>query len=209
MTSEQYTALDHGFRNGTSHCFRMRCRAVLLKGKGLSSAKAGEQSGMSFVSVNAWVKRFLAEGIEGLQTHLGRGRKPIMECSDEQAVRLAIEHDRQSVSKAKAAWQQVAGKRYDIQTFFIRIGARYKRIRKRPKPSPQQYQYKYEKLQELERQQREGRIDLYYADESHICTEGYVPYGWQFLGEDVYIASGRTARVNIFGMIDRQNNYKA
>ena len=63
-------------------------------------------------------------------------------------------------------------------------------------------------LKELEAQQREGRIDLYYADESHICTEGYVPYGRQFLGEDVYIASGRTARVNIFGMIDRQDNYK-
>ncbi len=52
---------------------------------------------MSFVSVNAWVKRFLAEGIEGLQTRPGRGRKPIMDCSDEQAVRLAIEQDRQRV----------------------------------------------------------------------------------------------------------------
>lgn len=59
-------------------------------------------------------------------------------------------------------------------------------------------------MKELEAQQREGRIDLYYADESHICTEGYVPYGWQFPDEDVYIASGRTARLNIFGMIDRQ-----
>ena len=63
-------------------------------------------------------------------------------------------------------------------------------------------------LKELEAQQREGRIDLYYADESHICTEGYVPYGWQFPGEDVYIASGHSARMNIFGMINRKNNYK-
>ena len=70
------------------------------------------------------------------------------------------------------------------------------------------YQYKYEKLQELEQQHREGCIDLYYADESHICTEGYVPYGWQFPDEDVYIASGRSVRMNIFGMIDRHNNYK-
>ena len=63
-------------------------------------------------------------------------------------------------------------------------------------------------LKELEAQQKEGRIDLYYADESHICTEGYVPYGWQFPGEDVYIASGHSARMNIFGMINRKNNYK-
>ena len=68
--------------------------------------------------------------------------------------------------------------------------------------------FRVRSLKELDRQQKEGRIDLYYADESHICTEGYVPYGWQFPDEDVYIASGRTARLNIFGMIDRKNKYK-
>ena len=96
-----------------------------------------------------------------------------------------------------------------IQGFFIRIGARYRRIRKRPKgqPSPQLYAYKTEKLQELENQAKEGRIDIYYADESHVCTEGYVPYGWQFKGEDVYIASQKIARLNIFGMISRDNRY--
>ena len=117
LTAEQYAELEKGFRNGESHCFRMRCRAVLLKGKGLSSVKAGEQTEMSFVSVNAWVKRFLSEGIGGLQTRPGRGLKPIMDCSDEQAVRLAIEQDRQSVSKAKQAWQQATGKQASDITF--------------------------------------------------------------------------------------------
>lgn len=32
-------------------------------------------------------------------------------------------------------------------------------------------------------------IELYYADGSHVCTDGYVPYGWQFKDENVYIAS--------------------
>lgn len=102
------------------------------------------------------------------------------------------------------------GKRFNIQTFFISIGARYKRIRKRPRgvPSPQLYEYKVEKLQELESQASEGRIRLYYADESHTCTEGYVPYGWQLQGEDVYVPSQMVARLNIFGMIDRDNRYK-
>lgn len=97
-----------------------------------------------------------------------------------------------------------------LQSFFIRLGAGYRRIRKRPKgkPSPQLYAYKTEKLQELEQQERDGLIDLYYGDESHICTEGYVPYGWQFRGEDVYIPSERGLRLNIFGMIDRNNRYE-
>ncbi len=101
-------------------------------------------------------------------------------------------------------------KRQYLPGFFIRLGARYRRIRKRPKgkPSPQLYVYKTEKLQELVQQEKEGLIDLYYGDESHICTEGYVPYGWQFRGEDVYIPSERRLRLNIFGMIDRNNRYE-
>jgi hypothetical protein len=48
-------------------------------------------------------------------------------------------------------------------------------------PSPQLYEYKTGKLQELETLYAGGEINLFYGDESHICTEGYVPYGWQFL----------------------------
>lgn len=62
-------------------------------------------------------------------------------------------------------------------------------------------------MQELERLDSQGELILYYADESHVCTNGYVPYGWQFDDEDVYIAAERSARLNIFGMITRRNQY--
>jgi transposase len=117
LTDVERGALENGFRNGTSHCFRMRCHAVLLKSEGLSSEKAGQQTDMSLVSVNAWVKRFLIEGITGLQTRAGRGRKPIMDSSDTEAVRTAIEQDRQSVSKARQSWQEATGKEASDLTF--------------------------------------------------------------------------------------------
>ena len=117
LTETQRLELERGFRLGEKHCFRMRCRAVLLKADGLSAAKAGAQTEMSFVSVNAWVKRYKEEGIEGLKTRPGRGRRPIMDASDEEAVRRAIEEDRQCVSKAKAAWEQATGKEASEMTF--------------------------------------------------------------------------------------------
>ena len=96
-----------------------------------------------------------------------------------------------------------------LQGFFIRLGAGYRRKRKRPKgkPLPQLYAYKTEKQQDLVQQEKYGLIDLY-GDESHICTEGYVPYGWLFRGEDVYTPSERGLRLDIFGMIDRNNRYE-
>lgn len=117
LTEAQRLELERGFRLGEKHCFRMRCRAVLLKSEGLSAVKAGVQTEMSFVSVNAWVKRYKEEGIDGLKTRSGRGRKPIMDSSDEEAVRRAIEQDRQCVSKARAAWEQATGKEASDMTF--------------------------------------------------------------------------------------------
>ena len=117
LTEAQRLELENGFRLGEKHCFRMRCRAVLLKADGLSAAKAGAQTEMSLVSVNAWVKRYKEEGIEGLNTRAGRGRKPIMDSSDEEAVRRAIEQDRQCVSKARTAWEQATGKKASDMTF--------------------------------------------------------------------------------------------
>jgi transposase len=63
-------------------------------------------------------------------------------------------------------------------------------------------------LQELEELDSKGELVLYYADESHVCTNGYVPYGWQFKNEDIYIPSEKAARLNIFGMITKRNQYK-
>ena len=72
---------------------------------------------MSHVSVNFGVKRFMQEGISGLQTRPSRGHKPIMDCTDEEVVRKAIEQDRQSVSQTREAWQKATGKEASDLTF--------------------------------------------------------------------------------------------
>ena len=123
LTDEERRQLEQGFREGKSHAFRMRCRAVLLKSSGLTSKAIGEQTEMTHISVNSWVKRFESEGIKGLETRPGRGRKPIMDSSDEKAVRIAIENDRQSVRKAKEAWQQATGKEASESTFRAFLSA--------------------------------------------------------------------------------------
>ncbi|EEF89760.1 hypothetical protein BACCELL_02615 [Bacteroides cellulosilyticus DSM 14838] len=59
------------FRTGESHCFRMRCRVILLKSESLSSVVVGEQTDMTAQSVNNWIKRFELAGIKGLHPRLG------------------------------------------------------------------------------------------------------------------------------------------
>ena len=77
----------------------------------------GERTEMEQHTVSKWFNRYKKEGIKGLETRPGRGRKPIMDCSDEEAVRRAIEQDRQSVNKAREARQQASGKEASESTF--------------------------------------------------------------------------------------------
>ena len=64
--------------------------------------------------------------------------------------------------------------------------------------------YKKECLAELENLSLAGLIDLFYADESQVSTEGYVPYGWQLPGEQVFVPSEKGAKINCFALVSRQ-----
>lgn len=98
--------------------------------------------------------------------------------------------------------------RYHLQSFFKNASGKYKRIRRRPKghPLPEHYALQVEKLQELEKLSVEGRIELYYEDETHVCSEGYVPYGWQFSDEEVCFFSEKSYKFNCFGLANRQSD---
>ncbi len=50
-------------------------------------------------------------------------------------------------------------------------------------------------------------IDLYFGDETRVSEEGYVPYGWQFKGKNISIASAGGKCINCFGMITRDNRF--
>jgi len=78
-------------------------------------------------------------------------------------------------------------------------------LRCKGKPNPDLYALKIELIAELEQLSEQGLIDLFYGDESHVCSEGYVPYGWQFPDEDIYIPVEKGYKINIWGLITRYN----
>jgi len=63
------------------------------------------------------VKRYKAEGLSGLSTKPGRGRKSIIEDVDKDAVLSAIKANRQRMQTAKAEWEQQSGKKICNNTF--------------------------------------------------------------------------------------------
>jgi transposase len=117
LDREQRAALEKGYREGGGHAFRVRCQMILLKSDGLSSARVAEIVGCCAVVVNNWLRRYETQGLSGLHTQSGRGRRAILDAStDLEAVRLAVANNRQRIGVAKAELENVLGKSFSQRT---------------------------------------------------------------------------------------------
>lgn len=117
LTEEERAALETGWRHGASHAFRQRCQMILLKSQRLPSNEVARQVGCCEVVVNTWLKRYQTHRIDGLKTRQGRGRRPILQQkTDLEAVRRAVQKNRQRVSLAKAELQEELGKEFSTLT---------------------------------------------------------------------------------------------
>ncbi len=90
---------------------------ILLKAERLPSAQVAERLDCCMIAVNGWVKRYQTEGISGLKTKQGRGRRAILDDqADLQQVRTTVQNHRQKISLAKAELQQQLGKEFSAVT---------------------------------------------------------------------------------------------
>lgn len=67
------------------------------------------------------------------------------------------------------------------------------------------YAFKREYLGDLERLSEQGKIDLFYGDESRVCLQPCVPYAWQFGDEQASIPSTPGGGMNCFALLSRDN----
>lgn len=120
LTPSEADVLEKLFKQSRNHTLRQRCQVILLKAAGRTSADVGAALGLCHVSVNGWVKRYKTEGIKGLETKPGRGRKPPLTVEkDGDAVLAAVQANRQRIALAKADWeaQQAEKKSVSLGTF--------------------------------------------------------------------------------------------
>jgi len=112
LTAEQREELENGYRNGQTHSFRQRCQMVLLKSEERTSIEVVGILGSCEMTVNNWLQRYKKEGIEGLRTRPGRGRKAILQAADLEQVKAAVKQSRQKISVARAELEESLGKEF-------------------------------------------------------------------------------------------------
>jgi DDE superfamily endonuclease len=85
---------------------------------------------------------------------------------------------------------------------------RWKRVRKSLKSlrDPIAFAKCQRELEALQKQENQGKIDLYYFDESGFTLDPYIPYAWQEPGTVIEIPARKCGRINVLGFMNRKND---
>jgi len=161
-----------------------------------------------------WLNRWEYEGMLGLYNKPGRGRKKTFDSAQSAQIRDWVKLEprqlKQVVQNIKQKWD-INISTETIKRIIKKLCMSWHRMRRGVggKPDPIEYKEKTKNLSELRHLEDEGKLDLYYLDESGFCGIPCVPYGWQDIGEYLSIDSRRTKRLNVLGIMTRQNTLHA
>ena len=86
FTEAQKSALEKGYRQGSSHHFRLRCHCLLLSSEGKTIDELSKLAKVNRNTISTWFSRYEAEGVEGLKIKSGRGRKAKLDLNNAQQV---------------------------------------------------------------------------------------------------------------------------
>ena len=193
---------------------RYRAKSILLSYQGYKVSQIMLTFNVSRNTVYHWLNNWETEGLNGLYNSKGRGRKSILNHQQELKVKEWIKSHPKTL---KLVQQQIKNEwgikisKDTIKRLAKKKGMGWYRLKKRVKGqvSPELYQEKKRELEELKRGENEGKIDLYYGDESGFSLIPCLPYGWQDKGEKIEIKSTLSKRLNVLGFMKKNNELES
>ena len=101
LGTEPKCILGFLYKTEPAHSVPQRCKMVLLNSEGYSAKDVAVILSSNMASVYNWLNHYSTDGVAGLRTRLGQGRKPILEEAHLSTVRAAVGQERQRLSQAR------------------------------------------------------------------------------------------------------------
>lgn len=206
--------LERIYRQSRHHQVRTRAHCLILALQGVRTEELSKIFSVSYKTIYNWLNRWELEGMVGLYNKPGRGCKPTFNPEQKAKIRdWAQQYPRQLkqvAQKIKEEWSiEISTK--TIKRVLKTLSMSWHRMRRGlgGEPNPEEYKQKQAQLEEFKRLESQGILDLYYLDETGFSLIPCVPYGWQNLGEYSAIPSSRSRRLNVLGIMNRNNHLEA
>ena len=203
--------LERIYHQSRHHQVRQRAHCLILASQGMKIKELIKIFQVSNKTLYNWFNRWESSGIIGLYNQAERGCKPTFNSAQKEKIRDWTKQEprqlKQVVQKVKKEWGiRVSTK--TIQRIIKMFSMSWHRMRRDVfgEPNPAEYPEKKAQLEEFQRLESEGEINLYYLDETGFSLIPSVPYGWQNIGEYLTIKSRRSPRLNVLGIMNRNNH---
>lgn len=206
--------LERIYRQSRHNQVRQRAHFLILASQGVKVEELMRIFPVSQKTIYNWLNRWESEGIVGLYNKPGRGRKRTFNQQQEKTIRdwakLEPRQSKKILQKVKEEWGiEVSAE--TIKRILKNLAMTWRRLRRGVggEPEPLEYLEKQKQLEELKRLEDQSKIHLYYLDETGFCLIPCVPYGWQEKDEYVTIKSRRSRRLNVLGIMNRNNHLES
>jgi transposase len=214
LSDEQRALLEKTMKEDTAFRARSRAHSLLLSAAGTPIQAIAQAYQVHRVTVSAWITKWEHHGAQSLHDQPRSGR-PAKLTPDEQA--LAQQYIKEEPRSLKGVAERLAHKtekRLSISTLkrlAKKARLRWKRVRKSLKSlrDPQAFARCQRELTALQHQEDQGKIDLYYFDESGFALAPTIPYAWQEPQSVIELPARRYGRINVLGFMNRNNDLHA
>jgi transposase len=214
LTEEQRELLDKTMRGDASFRARTRAHSLVLSAQGMTIKDIAKTSQVHRVTVSAWIKKWERHGAQSLHDHPRSGRPPQLTPDEQVLAQHYIKEDPRSLKQVAERLANKTEKRLSISSLkrlAKKARLRWKRVRKSLKRlrDPEAFAKGKRELEALQQQEDQGKIDLYYFDESGFALDPSIPYAWQEPASVIELPAMRYGRINVLGFMNRNNDLHA
>lgn len=211
LTTEQRDLLAHTMRDDPSFRARTRAHSLLLSAQGTTIKDIAKTYQVHRVTVSAWITNWEHHGAQSLHDHPRSGR-PTLLTPEEQDIALAyIKAEPCSLKGVVERLATKTDKRLSLSSLkrlAKKARLRWKRVRKSLKSlrDPVAFAKAKRDLEALQHQEDQGKIALYYFDESGFALDPTIPYAWQEPKSVIELPARKSGRLNVLGFMNRHND---
>src|SRR6266540_3104214 len=189
---------------------RARAHSLLLSSQRVTIKEIVKIYQVDRDTVSAWIKKWEHTGVESLYDKPRCGRLSKLTREEKELAQQYIKEEPRCLKQVVERLSQKTAKRLSISSLkrlAKRARLRWKRVRKSLKSlrDPEEFAQCQRELEALQKQEDQGKIDLYYFDESGFTLDPYIPYAWQEVGSVIEIPATKGSRINVLGLMNRKN----
>ena len=211
LTESQRHTLAEIMHHDATPRARGRAHGILLSAQGMKMKEIAKIYQVDRDTVATWMKKWEHHGVASLYDKPRSGRPPKLTPEEKDLAQQYIKEDPRCLKQVIERLRQKTAKRLSISSLkrlAKKACLRWKRVRKSLKSlrDPEAFAQCQRELAALQKQEDQGKLDLYYFDESGFTLDPYIPYVWQEPGSVIEIPATKRTRINVRGLRSRKNS---